>query len=48
MRIRIIKDESIYREGETIITTPEIGKLLIKRGIAIKTKDIVSTDTRTK
>lgn len=47
MRIKIVKEYRGYHIGETHDVIRPYAELLIKKGIAIRTKDITTSDMRT-
>lgn len=47
-RVKIIKDYRDYRKGETIEVTPNVAHGLIDAGVAELTKDMASSEIRTK
>ncbi len=46
MRVKIVQEFEGYRKGDTLEVSKAKGKLLIKQGVAVITKDIVSTDIK--
>lgn len=48
MRIKIIKDGTLYKAGQTVEVSKNAGHRLISAGIGILTKDLIDTDFKTK
>lgn len=48
MRVRIIKNTTKYRKGQTLYVDNKTGLVLLNTGIAINSKDMVETDGNTK
>lgn len=48
VRIKVIKDYKSYKAGEIVEVTPNVAHGLIERGVGLLSKDVTSTEIKSK